>query len=188
MGQETNRQGAIVWLTGLSGAGKTTISRALENELSTRNMRSYVLDGDLLRRGLNSNLGFSPEDRAENIRRIAEVAKLMADAGFIAIVACISPCLADRRRARAIASEGGITFIEAFVDAPLAVCEERDPKGLYKKARAGEIADFTGISAPYEVPTDAECVLHTDGELREESVARLMECLRTQMEFPAAAE
>ncbi len=124
-------------------------------------MHTYVLDGDNIRHGLNSNLGFSPEDRVENIRRVSEVAKLMADAGAVAITAFISPYRLDRRRAREIALEAKADFIEIFVDAPLSVCEERDPKQLYKKARAGQIRDFTGIDAPYEAPEDPEIVVRT---------------------------
>ena len=165
-------KGAVIWLTGLSGSGKSTISQALERELFNANMHTCVLDGDNVRHGLNSNLGFSPEDREENIRRVAQVARLMADAGLISITAFISPYRADRRRAREIALESGVDFIEVFVDAPLEVCEQRDTKGLYKKARAGEIAEFTGISAPYEAPEDAEVVVHTDRESREERYQR----------------
>ena len=135
----TGHRGAVVWFTGLSGAGKSTIAQALERELFARGMHTYVLDGDNIRHGLNSNLGFSPEDRVENIRRVSEVAKLMADSGVVAITAFISPYRMDRRRAREIALEGNAEFIEVFVDAPLEVCEARDPKNLYKKARAGEI-------------------------------------------------
>ncbi|MDQ2919460.1 MAG: adenylyl-sulfate kinase, partial [Verrucomicrobiota bacterium] len=144
----TGHRGAVVWLTGLSGAGKSTIAQGVEAELFGRGMHAYVLDGDNIRHGLNSNLGFSPEDRVENIRRVGEVAKLMADAGTVVITAFISPYRADRRRAREIALESKAEFIEVFVDAPLRVCEERDPKHLYKKARAGQIRDFTGIDAP----------------------------------------
>src|SRR5205807_4837481 len=151
-------RGAVVWFTGLSGAGKSTIAQALERELFARGMHTYVLDGDNIRHGLNSNLGFSPEDRVENIRRVSEVAKLMADSGVVAITAFISPYRMDRRRAREIALEGNAEFVEVFVDAPLEVCEARDPKNLYKKARAGEIREFTGIDAPYEPPEDAEIV------------------------------
>ena len=170
-------RGAVVWLTGLSGAGKSTVAHALESELFDRGMHTYVLDGDNIRHGLNSNLGFSPEDRVENIRRVGEVARLMADSGMVAITAFISPYRLDRRRAREIALEGKVEFIEVFVDAPLAVCEERDPKNLYKKARAGEIRDFTGVDAPYEAPEDAEIVVRTDQQTVEESVATIMERL-----------
>jgi bifunctional enzyme CysN/CysC len=170
-------RGAVVWLTGLSGAGKSTIARGLEAELFARGMHTYVLDGDNIRHGLNSNLGFSPEDRVENIRRVSEVAKLMADAGAVAITAFISPYRLDRRRAREIALEAKADFIEIFVDAPLSVCEERDPKQLYKKARAGEIRDFTGIDAPYEAPEDPEIVVRTNEQSPEESVAAILEQL-----------
>ena len=170
-------RGAVVWLTGLSGAGKSTIAQALEGELFKRAMHTYVLDGDNIRHGLNSNLGFSPEDRVENIRRVSEVAKLMADAGTVVITAFISPYRRERRRAREIALEGNAEFVEVFVDAPLAVCEERDPKNLYKKARAGEIRDFTGIDAPYEPPEDAEIVVRTDRQKLDESVATILDQL-----------
>jgi adenylylsulfate kinase len=136
-----------------------------------------VLDGDNIRHGLNSNLGFAPEDRVENIRRVSEVAKLMADAGNVVITAFISPYRADRQRARSIAMEGNAEFIEVFVDAPLEVCEERDPKNLYKKARAGEIREFTGIDAPYESPVDPEIVVQTNQQSVEESVASILERL-----------
>ena len=168
-------RGAVVWFTGLSGAGKSTIAQALERELFARGLHTYVLDGDNIRHGLNSNLGFSPEDRVENIRRVSEVAKLMADSGVIAITAFISPYRMDRRRAREIALEGSAEFVEVFVDAPLEVCEARDPKNLYKKARAGKIRDFTGIDAPYEPPEDVEIVVHADKQTLDESVATILE-------------
>ncbi len=180
--------GAIVWLTGLSGSGKSTISGALERELFNMGMHPSVLDGDNIRHGLNSNLGFSPEDRVENIRRVAEVARLMADAGLIVITAFISPYRQDRRRAREIALEGGVDFIEVFVNAPVEVCEERDTKGLYKKARAGEIKEFTGVSAPYESPTEPEITVHTDRETLEESVASVIEFLRPRLKADADVE
>ena len=173
----SGHRGAVVWLTGLSGAGKSTIAQALERELFNRAMHTYVLDGDNVRHGLNSNLGFSPEDRVENIRRVSEVAKLMADAGAVVITAFISPYRMERRRAREIALESNAEFIEVFIDAPLEVCETRDPKNLYKKARAGEIRDFTGIDAPYEAPEDAEIVVRTDRQSVDESVATILEQL-----------
>ena len=173
----TGHRGAVIWLTGLSGAGKSTIAQALERDLFQRGMHTYVLDGDNIRHGLNSNLGFAPDDRVENIRRVSEVAKLMADAGTVVITAFISPYRMDRRRAREIALEGNAEFIEVFVDAPLEVCEERDPKHLYKKARAGQIREFTGIDAPYEAPEDPEMVVHTDQQSVDESVARILEQL-----------
>ncbi len=171
-------RGGVVWLTGLSGSGKSTLSRALERELFNIGMHTYVLDGDNIRHGLNSNLGFSPEDRVENIRRVAEVAKLMADSGLVVITAFISPYRVDRLRAREVALEGGCEFVEVYVNAPLEVCEQRDPKSLYKKARAGEIAEFTGISAPYEAPLGAEIEVKTDVLSLEESVAAVVEHLR----------
>ena len=149
---------AVIWFTGLSGSGKSTLAHAVENQLHAMECRTYVLDGDNVRHGLNKNLGFSPEDRTENIRRIGEVAKLMTESGVIALTAFISPYKADRDEARAISAD---RFIEVYVKAALEVCEERDPKGLYKKARAGEIPEFTGISAPYEEPDNAEIVVDT---------------------------
>ena len=181
-------KGAVVWLTGLSGSGKSTISQALERELFAIGLHVYVLDGDNIRHGLNSNLGFSPEDREENIRRVAEVGKLMADAGLIVITAFISPYRQDRRRAREIALEGGVDFIEVFVDAPVEVCEQRDPKGLYKKARAGEIKEFTGISAPYEAPEDPEIAVRTDRLSLAESVTTIIEHLRPRLKADADIE
>jgi bifunctional enzyme CysN/CysC len=170
-------RGAVIWLTGLSGAGKSTIARALEKELFRLSMHTYVLDGDNLRHGLNANLGFAPEDRAENIRRVAEVAKLMADAGTVVITSFISPYRADRARARSIALQSGAEFVEIFVDAPLEVCEERDPKGLYQKARAGKLKGFTGIDAPYETPHDPEIVVRTDEQGAAECVDQILAAL-----------
>ena len=172
--QRNQHRGAVVWLTGLSGAGKSTIARALENELFALSMHTYVLDGDNLRHGLNANLGFAPEDRAENIRRVAEVAKLMADGGTVVITSFISPYRADRARARSIALQAGAEFVEIFVDAPLTVCEQRDPKGLYKKARAGDLKGFTGIDAPYEPPDDPEMVVRTHEQTSGESVDQIL--------------
>jgi bifunctional enzyme CysN/CysC len=173
----TGHRGAVIWLTGLSGAGKSTIAQSLERDLFVRGVHTYVLDGDNIRHGLNSNLGFSPDDRVENIRRVSEVAKLMADAGTVVITAFISPYRMDRSRAREIALEGNAEFIEVFVDAPLEVCEARDPKNLYKKARAGQIREFTGIDAPYEAPVDPEIVVHTDRQGVDESVTTILEQL-----------
>jgi bifunctional enzyme CysN/CysC len=170
-------RGAVVWLTGLSGSGKSALARAVERELFNCGRQVYVLDGDNIRHGLNANLGFSPEDRVENIRRVSEVASLMADAGLVVITAFISPYRQDRRRAREIVLEGGHEFIEVFVNAPLEVCEKRDVKGLYSRARAGEVPEFTGISAPYEAPDNPEIVVHTDSQTVEESAASVMEFL-----------
>ncbi len=162
------QRGCVVWLTGLSGSGKSTIGFALEERLVRDGHAAYVLDGDNIRHGLNGDLGFSPEDREENIRRIGEVAALFADAGLITISAFISPYRRDRDRARAAAGEG--RFVEVFVDAPVEICERRDPKGLYVKARAGEIKDFTGVSAPYEPPLSPEVVLETQNKTVDECV------------------
>jgi bifunctional enzyme CysN/CysC len=185
---QTGHRGAVVWFTGLSGAGKSTIAQALERELFSRAMHTYVLDGDNIRHGLNSNLGFSPEDRVENIRRVSEVAKLMADSGVVVITAFISPYLMDRRRAREIALEGNAEFVEVFVEAPLEVCEARDPKNLYKKARAGEIRDFTGIDAPYEPPEDPEIIVQTDRQTVDECVATILEHLLPRLKADSADE
>lgn len=179
-------KGVVVWLTGLSGAGKSTIAQALERELFNRGMHTYVLDGDNIRHGLNSNLAFSPEDRVENIRRVAEVARLLADSGAVVMTAFISPYRADRRRAREVALEGGLDFIEIYVNAPIEICEQRDPKLLYKKARAGQIKDFTGIDAPYEHPVDPEIVVHTDKQTLNESVAAVLEKLLPLVRVDAA--
>jgi adenylylsulfate kinase len=154
-----NARGATVWLTGLSGSGKSTIATALEHALVRRGVHAYVLDGDNIRLGLNRDLGFSHEERTENVRRVGEVARLLADAGVIAIAGFISPYRADRDAVRARHDESGLPFLEVFLDTPLAVCEERDPKGLYKKARAGQIAQFTGIDDPYERPQKPELTL-----------------------------
>jgi bifunctional enzyme CysN/CysC len=163
--------GGVLWFTGLSGAGKSTLALALERELFAKGYLTYVLDGDNIRTGLNANLGFSPEDRAENIRRVGEVAALFADAGFLVISSFISPYRSDRERARAAARNGG--FHEIYVKAALAVCEGRDPKGLYRRARAGEIKEFTGISSPYEPPEAPELVVPTDALDVEECLALL---------------
>ncbi len=164
--------GGVLWFTGLSGSGKSTLAMAVEQRLFNKGYHVYVLDGDNVRGGLNANLGFSPEDRAENIRRVGEVAGLFADSGVICISAFISPYRADRERARA-AAKGG--FHEVYIKAGLAACERRDPKGLYRKARAGEIADFTGISAPYEPPSRAELVVDTEAADVEDSVRQIVD-------------
>lgn len=152
--------GAILWYTGLSGCGKSTIANAVEKRLFDLGCQTYVLDGDNIRFGLNKNLGFSPEDRTENIRRIGEVAKLFVDAGIIVSTAFISPYRADRDEVRGIVESGDM--VEIYVQCAIDVCEQRDPKGLYKKARAGEIPEFTGISAPYEEPLQPELVIESD--------------------------
>ncbi|MFM9963021.1 MAG: adenylyl-sulfate kinase [Planctomycetaceae bacterium] len=168
-------KGCILWFTGLSACGKSTIANAVDSKLYDAGVHSFVLDGDNIRMGLNKNLGFSAEDRAENIRRIGEVAKLFADAGIITATAFISPYLADRDKVRALMGQGG--FIEIHVNASVETCEARDPKGLYKKARAGEIKNFTGISDPYEAPANPELVLDSNNkgidELSNEVIAYL---------------
>ena len=166
------QRGVTVWLTGLSGSGKSTIAVAAESALVARGHLAYVLDGDNVRHGLNSNLGFSPEDRTENIRRIGEVAKLFTDSGVIVFTSFISPYRADRDAVRE--NLGERDFVEVYVNAPLETCESRDVKGLYAKARKGEIPEFTGISAPYEEPASPELVIDTAGQGVEESVAVLV--------------
>jgi len=166
------QRGVTVWLTGLSGSGKSTIAVAAEKALVERGRMAYVLDGDNVRHGLNSNLGFSPDDRTENIRRIGEVAKLFCEAGVIVFTSFISPYREDRDRVREIHGDGD--FVEAYVAASVETCEGRDVKGLYAKARKGEIPEFTGISAPYEEPEKPELVLDTNAQSVEESVGELV--------------
>lgn len=170
-----DQRGCVVWFTGLSGAGKSTIARMVEEFLLKKNKVAYVLDGDNLRLGLNSDLTFAPEDRTENIRRVGSVAQLFADAGILTLTAFISPYRADRAAARARLPEG--RFIECHVATTLAECEARDPKGLYKRVRSGEITEFTGISAPYEAPEDAEIVLHTAGKSIEDTAQEVVQYL-----------
>ncbi|HCL31403.1 MAG TPA: adenylyl-sulfate kinase [Candidatus Latescibacteria bacterium] len=165
------QQGVVLWFTGLSGSGKSTIAFAVEHALTERGRLAYVLDGDNIRHGLNNNLGFSATDRTENIRRIGEVSRLFADAGLITLSSFVSPYRSDRDKVRTLLDEGD--FVEIFVNTPLALCEQRDPKGLYKKARSGEIPNFTGISDPYEPPTTPELEIHT-AELTVEAAASLV--------------
>ncbi|MCG8406142.1 MAG: adenylyl-sulfate kinase [Phycisphaerales bacterium] len=172
-----SQKGCTIWLTGLPSSGKSTIGFSLEHALVQQGRLAYVLDGDNIRHGLNKNLGFSAEDRAENIRRIGEVAKLFADAGVITITSFVSPYRADRDLVRKLHDEAGVPFVEVFVDTPVETCEERDPKGLYKKARSGEIPNFTGVSDPYEAPEKAEVVLKAAQMKLEECVAELAEFL-----------
>jgi adenylylsulfate kinase len=172
-----SQKGATIWFTGLSGSGKSTIAFTVEHALVERGRLAYVLDGDNIRHGLNKNLGFSPEDRTENIRRIGEVAKLFADGGVLTLTSFISPYRADRDLVRKIHDEAGLKFIEVFVDTPLDVCEQRDPKGLYKKARAGQLPEFTGISAPYEAPDGAELVLASGTLSATDAAAKVIEYL-----------
>ena len=170
-----NQKGALIWFTGLSASGKSTIAYTLEHALVQRGHLAYVLDGDNIRHGLNKNLGFSADDRKENIRRIGEVGKLYVDAGVLTLTAFISPYRADREAARETIGAGD--FFEVFCDTPLEVCEERDPKGLYKKARAGEIKGFTGIDDPYEAPNSPEIVIDTSKTSPQEAAVSLCEML-----------
>jgi len=170
-----NYKSCVIWFTGLSAAGKSTLANSLTTKLHMIGVKSYVLDGDNIRHGLNKNLGFSPEDRKENIRRIGEVAKLFVDAGLIAMTAFISPYREDRNNARKLLKED--EFIEVFVKCSLSECEKRDPKGIYQKARAGEIKEFTGISAPYEDPENPEIVLETDKASLEECIEAILNYL-----------
>lgn len=170
-----DQRGCVVWFTGFSGAGKSTIARKVEEGLLKRNKHAYVLDGDNLRMGLNVDLGFAPEDRTENIRRVGHLAQLFADAGTLTLTAFISPYRADRAAARANLPVG--RFIECHIATSLEECERRDPKGLYKKVRSGEIGSFTGISAPYEPPENAEIVLHTTGRTIEQTAQEVIDYL-----------
>ena len=179
--------GATLWFTGLSGSGKSTIAVALEQALYQRGVLVYRLDGDNIRLGINKNLGFSAEDRAENIRRVGEVSKLFVDGGVIVLSSFISPYLVDRQIVRELHEAANMPFIEVFVDCSLETAEERDPKGLYKKARAGEIKNFTGIDDPYEAPEAPEVHLHTDQQSLEEEVEHLIALLEKQGLIPAAA-
>ena len=169
------QKGVSLWFTGLSRSGKSTLATEVEKKLHERGYLTYILDGDNVRHGLNRNLGFSPEDREENIRRIGEVAHLFRQAGIINMAAFISPYRADRKKARDLAKEG--EFIEVFCRCSLEACEKRDQKGLYKKAKMGEISEFTGISAPYEEPENPEITVHTDRETIDEDVSKIISFL-----------
>jgi adenylylsulfate kinase len=177
--------GVVLWLTGLPSSGKSTLACAVESLLFKRGCHTYILDGDNIRHGLNKNLGFSPEDRKENIRRIGEVAKLFADAGTIVMTAFISPYREDRDSSRKLLPPGG--FMEIYCKCPVEVCEKRDPKGLYKKARAGQIKDFTGVDAPYEAPLNAEIVVNTDKDGIEKSAEQVLACLEEKGIIPGPA-
>ena len=182
MGREARlTRGATVWFTGLSGSGKSTVAAICERRLLEGGRPAYLLDGDNLRHGLNADLGFSAGDRTENIRRVGEVARLFADAGVIALVPVISPYRADRTRARAAHDEVGLPFVEVFVDTPIEVCEARDPKGLYARARAGELKGFTGIDDPYEAPLTPELRLTPDEGTAEDQASRVLVLLATQL-------
>ncbi len=174
--KQTGQKSVIVWFTGLSGSGKSTLSNAVEVELFKQNVRTYLLDGDNIRSGLNKNLGFTEEDRKENIRRIGEVAKLFVDSNTIVLTAFISPFESDREMVRELVEEE--EFIEIYVKASLETCESRDPKGLYKKARSGEIKNFTGIDSPYEAPSNPELVVDTEHESIEECTQKVVQFLK----------
>ena len=176
--QLNGHKSVVIWFTGLSGSGKSTLAHSVEEELYKLGCRTFVLDGDNVRHGLSSNLTFSDDDRKENIRRIGEVAKLMMESGVVAMTAFISPFKKDRNLVRQLLPQGD--FIEIFCKASLEACESRDVKGLYKRARAGEIKNYTGIDSPYEVPDNPELVIDTEGELLEESVARVMSLLKSK--------
>lgn len=177
--------GATLWFTGLSGSGKSTVAVALEKVLHAQGKLSYRLDGDNVRLGINKNLGFSAEDRAENIRRIGEIAKLFVDTGVIVLSSFVSPYRADRDLVRKLHEEAGMAFIEVYVEVPLAEAEKRDPKGLYKKARAGLIKNFTGIDDPYEAPEKPELILHTDKMSLQDEVQALLSLLQQRGILPA---
>ena len=176
--QLNGHKSVVVWFTGLSGSGKSTLAHSVEEELYQLNCRTFVLDGDNVRHGLSSNLTFSNDDRKENIRRIGEAAKLMMESGVIAITAFISPFKKDRNLIRQLLSQGD--FIEIYCKASLEVCESRDVKGLYKRARAGEIKNYTGIDSPYEAPDNPELVIDTDSESLEESVTKVIDFLKSK--------
>ncbi|MFP7734299.1 adenylyl-sulfate kinase [Priestia aryabhattai] len=173
--EQNNHHSFVLWFTGLSGSGKSTVANAVAKALFDKNIRNYVLDGDNVRFGLNKNLGFSAEDRTENIRRIGEVSKLFVDSGQVVLTAFISPFQEDRAQVREILE--GNEFVEVYVECPLEECEKRDPKGLYKKARSGEIRDFTGIDSPYESPANPELTINTSTQSVEECVQTVIEYL-----------
>ena len=175
--QAFGQHGCTLWFTGLSGSGKSTLAFTLEHKLIVAGFKSYVLDGDNIRHGLNNNLGFSDSDREENIRRVGEVSKLFADAGLIVLSSFISPFRKDRQLVRKIHGDDELNFIEVYIDTPLAICEERDPKELYAKARRGEIPNFTGISSPYEVPDNAEIIIPVTNT-PEQSAAQIFDYLK----------
>lgn len=178
--EATGGTGLTVWMTGLSGSGKSTIAYSAEEMLIRAGRAAYVLDGDNLRHGLNSDLGFGAADRSENVRRVGEVARLMADAGLVVLVPVISPFASDRKMVREAHEQASLAFIEVFVDAPLEVCEQRDPKGLYARARAGEISDMTGLDSPYEPPENPDLRLDSDGSSPEELATRVVQAVDTR--------
>jgi bifunctional enzyme CysN/CysC len=173
----TGGEGVTVWMTGLSGSGKSTIAYSAEMMLVQAGRAAYVLDGDNLRHGLNSDLGFGAAERSENVRRVGEVARLMADAGLVVLVPVISPFASDRKLVREAHGQAGLRFIEVFVDAPLELCEQRDPKGLYARARAGEISDMTGLDSPYEAPETPDLTLDSERTSAEKLAAQIVEAV-----------
>jgi bifunctional enzyme CysN/CysC len=173
----TGGKGVTVWMTGLSGSGKSTIAYSAEEMLVRAGRAAYVLDGDNLRHGLNADLGFGAADRSENVRRVGEVSRLLADAGLVVLVPVISPFASDRKMVREAHEQASLAFIEVFVDAPLEVCERRDPKGLYARARAGEISDMTGLDSPYEIPESPDLRLDSDGPTPEELATQVVEAV-----------
>jgi bifunctional enzyme CysN/CysC len=175
--QATGGNGVTMWMTGLSGSGKSTIAYSAEEMLIRAGRAAYVLDGDNLRHGLNSDLGFGAADRSENVRRVGEVARLLADAGLVVLVPVISPFASDRKMVREAHEQASLAFVEVFVDAPLEVCEQRDPKGLYARARAGEISDMTGLDSPYEPPESPDLRLDSDGSTPEELATRVVQAV-----------
>ena len=175
--EATGGNGVTVWMTGLSGSGKSTIAYSAEEMLIREGRAAYVLDGDNLRHGLNSDLGFGAADRSENVRRVGEVARLLADAGLVVLVPVISPFASDRKMVREAHEQASLAFVEVFVDAPLEVCEQRDPKGLYARARAGEISDMTGLDSPYEPPESPDLRLDSGGSTPEELARRVVQAV-----------
>lgn len=186
MGQKGGFRGCTIWFTGLSGAGKTTVSFGVEEYLCLHGIPAYALDGDNIRHGLNKNLGFSSQDREENIRRVAEVAKLFADSGVVCLTSFISPFSKDRTMAREIHEQSGLLFIECFVDTPLEVCEKRDVKGLYRRARAGQIKGFTGIDMPYEAPDCPDLLIKAGKDTIKDCVQQVVELLRERGVIPGS--
>lgn len=174
-----NHKSFVIWFTGLSGSGKSTIANEVEKTLFNQNIHTYILDGDAVREGLSANLSFSPEDRSENIRRIAEVSKLMVDAGIVVLAAFVSPYIKDRENVKNIVSPDN--YIEVFVDTPLEVCESRDVKGLYEKARKGEISNFTGVNAPYEPSKNPDLIIDTSKLSLDDSVKEVMAFVNSKL-------
>jgi len=179
--------GAVLWLTGFSGAGKSTLARGLEKQMLEKRVLAAVVDGDVLRTGLSNNLGFTPEDRSENVRRATEVALYLAEAGAVAIVALIAPLRVDREKAASRVRERGVAYAEVFINAPFDVCEKRDPKGLYKRARAGEIPAFTGVGAPYQCPLHPDLEIATGRDTPDQSLAKLVAFALKFARVPARA-